>query len=206
MSMIHNVSAAVPRYKRPTRKGRGRSAGKGKTAGRGTKGTKARVGKYIRRGYEGGQTEIYRRFPKRGFSNVQFARRFHVVNLADLAKFPADSVVDAAALKDKGLIPDLKRPVKILGDGEFNVKLTVQAGWYSKSAHAKLLAAGGTAQTAKGETFEFPKPKKKFIPRETSRESGKKGGKKADAEATADAKPDNAQKPEKVEGSESSES
>lgn len=183
MSMIHNVSAAVPRYKRPTRKGRGRSAGKGKTAGRGTKGTKARVGKYIRRGYEGGQTEIYRRFPKRGFSNVQFARRFHVVNVADLAGFPENAVVDAEALKGKGLIPDLKRPVKILGEGDFSVKLTVQAGWYSKSAHAKILAAGGVAQNAKGEPFEFPKPKKKFVPREPAK-GGKKGGQQAEAEAS----------------------
>lgn len=203
MSMIHNVTAAVPRYKRPVRKGRGRSAGKGKTAGRGTKGTKARVGKYIRRGYEGGQTEIYRRFPKRGFSNVQFARRFHVVNLSDLAKFVADSVVDAAALKEKGLIPDLKRPVKILGDGEFNVRLTVQAGWYSKSAHAKILAAGGIAQTAKGETFEFPKPKKKFVPRVAAKESAKKGEKKAAAEPAPELSTAKPEETPKVERSES---
>lgn len=178
MSMIHEITAGVARNRKRTRKGRGEGSGHGKTCGRGTKGTKARVGKYIRRGYEGGQTEIYRRFPKRGFSNVNFASRFYVVNIEDLARFPDGTTVDAAALREAGLIPDFKQPVKILGDGAMALKLVVHAGWYTKSAHQKILDAGGQALTPAGATFEFPKPKKIFVPRE-------KGSKKAEKPAAA---------------------
>ena len=183
MSMTHEITAGVPRFKKSQRKGRGESSGRGKTSGRGTKGSKARVGTYIKRGYEGGQTPIFRRFPKRGFSNFEFERKFHIVNLADLDQFDAGTTIDATALKDKGLIPDLKQPVKILGNGELTKKLTIQAGWYSKSAHEKIGKAGGTAQNLKGEAFEFPKPKKKFVPRE----GGAGGGKKKKAAASEDA-------------------
>jgi large subunit ribosomal protein L15 len=163
--MIHELVALAPRYKRDKRKGRGESSGHGKTSGRGTKGAKARVGTYIKRGHEGGQTPIFRRFPKLGFSNDDFARPFAIVNLSDLNEFPDGSVVDGQALIDKGLIPDSKLPVKILGNGTLERKLTVLAGWYSRSAQAKITQLGGVTQTAKGTTFEFPKPKKKFIPR-----------------------------------------
>jgi large subunit ribosomal protein L15 len=167
MSMLHQITSATPRQKISKRKGRGDSSGKGKTAGRGTKGSKARAGKYIRRGYEGGQTELYRRFPKRGFSNFDFANRFNVVNVADLdAKFDAGSTVDRDALHEKGLVPDLKLPVKILGNGGLKKKFTVHAGWYSKSAAEKIAKAGGTVLNEKGQAFEFPKPKKKFEKRE----------------------------------------
>ncbi len=118
MSMIHDITSATPRNTKRTRKGRGESSGHGKTSGRGTKGAKARVGTYIKRGHEGGQTPIFRRFPKRGFSNHDFARRFHIVNLSDLNGFDEGAVVDAAALHEAGLVPDLSQPVKILGDGE----------------------------------------------------------------------------------------
>jgi hypothetical protein len=100
-------------------------------------------------------------------------------------------VVDAEALIEKGLIPDSKLPVKILGNGDLTRKLTVLAGWYSKSAHAKIAQAGGTAQTAKGTTFEFPKPKKKFIPRVPVKKV-----KLDDAEASAPAGKPEAGKPE----------
>jgi len=186
MSMTHEITAGVPRFKKTQRKGRGESSGRGKTSGRGNKGSKARVGTYIKRGYEGGQTPIFRRFPKRGFSNFNFERRFHIVNLADLDQFDAGSTIDATALKEKGLIPDLKQPVKILGNGELTKKLTIQAGWYSKSAHEKITAKGGTAQNLKGEAFEFPKPKKKFVPREGGPGVGG-GGKKKKAAATEEA-------------------
>jgi large subunit ribosomal protein L15 len=178
MSMQHQITGAVPRLKGTQRKGRGESSGRGKTCGRGTKGSKARVGTYIRRGYEGGQTQIFLRFPKRGFSNENFERRFYIVNVADLDRFAVGSTVDAVALLDAGLIPDMKQPVKILGDGELTRKLTVVAGWYSKSAAQKITEAGGAAQNLKGETFEFPKPKKRFVLREVVKESGKKQGKK----------------------------
>jgi large subunit ribosomal protein L15 len=173
---LQEITSGATRNKRTQRKGRGESSGRGKTSGRGNKGSGARVGTYIRRGYEGGQTEIYKRFPKRGFSNENFERRFHIVNLVDLEKFDNGATVDAAALHERGLIPDLKQPVKILGDGEFTKKLTVSAGWYSKSAHDKITKAGGAANNLKGAAFEFPKPKKKFVKREKPAQAG--GGKK----------------------------
>jgi large subunit ribosomal protein L15 len=184
MSMQHVITAAVKPYKRAQRKGRGDSSGRGKTSGRGNKGSGARVGTYIRRGYEGGQTEIYRRFPKRGFSNFKFENRFHVVNLNDIeAQFENGATVDQAALHDKGLIPDTKLPVKILGTGDIKKKLTFLAGWYSKTAADKITAAGGQVQNAKGEPFAFPKPKKKFVPR--AKAPKKAAAEEAPAEAKA---------------------
>jgi large subunit ribosomal protein L15 len=185
MSMQHVITSAVKPHKRAQRKGRGDSSGRGKTAGRGTKGSKARVGTYIRRGYEGGQTEIYRRFPKRGFSNFKFERKFHIVNLADLERFDEGATVDAVALHEAGLIPDRKQPVKILGDGKLSRKLTIVAGWYSRSAHEAIGKAGGTAQNAQGQPFEFPKPKKKFVPREKEQKGGKKKDKGGEEAAPA---------------------
>jgi large subunit ribosomal protein L15 len=173
MSMIHEITGDLPRYKHKQRKGRGESSGRGKTSGRGNKGSKARTGTTYKPTYEGGQTEIFRRFPKRGFSNENFERRFYIVNLAGLDTFAAGSTVDAVALHEKGLIPDMKLPVKILGDGAISKKLTVVAGWYTKSAHQKIADAGGTAQNAKGEAFAFPKPKKKFVPREAVKKAKK---------------------------------
>jgi large subunit ribosomal protein L15 len=173
MSMIHEITGDLPRYKHKQRKGRGESSGRGKTSGRGNKGSKARVGTTYKPTYEGGQTEIFRRFPKRGFSNENFERRFYIVNLSELDQFDSGATVDATALHEKGLIPDMKLPVKILGDGAMSKKLTVVAGWYTKSAHQKIADAGGTAQNVKGEIFEFPKPKKKFVPREAVKKSKK---------------------------------
>ncbi|HVT91173.1 MAG TPA: 50S ribosomal protein L15 [Tepidisphaeraceae bacterium] len=172
--MIHEVTSKAGAHKARRRKGRGESSGRGKTCGRGTKGSKARVGTYIKPTYEGGQTELFRRFPIRGFSNENFERRFHVVNVSDLSAFDDGSTVDQSALLQKGLIPDDKQPVKILGNGEMGKRLTVVAGWYSKSAHQKITAAGGTAQNGKGEAFEFPKEKKKFVPREQPAKKSRK--------------------------------
>jgi len=180
---LQEITSGATRNKRTQRKGRGESSGRGKTSGRGNKGSGARVGTYIRRGYEGGQTEIYKRFPKRGFSNNNFERRFHIVNLVDLEKFDNGATIDAAALHEKGLIPDLKQPVKILGDGEFTKKLTVTAGWYSKSAHEKITKAGGAANNLKGAAFEFPKPKKKFVKRDKPAAAAGGGKKKKGGDA-----------------------
>src|SRR5918997_2495185 len=128
MSMIHEITAAAPRFKKTQRKGRGESSGRGKTSGRGTKGSGARGGDvWWTPGREGGQTPTFRRLPKRGFSNENFERRFHVVNLADLDRFDDGATVDAAALREAGLVPDDRWPVKILGDGEVSKKLNVQA-------------------------------------------------------------------------------
>ena len=118
MSMIHDITAVTRRNKKPIRKGRGRSAGHGKTAGRGGKGSTARQGSpHWVPGHEGGQTKLFLRFPKRGFSNADFERRFHIVNLGELERFDNGATVDAQALIQVGLVPDDKLPVKILGDG-----------------------------------------------------------------------------------------
>jgi large subunit ribosomal protein L15 len=165
-SLLQDITSTTPRYKKRTRKGRGEGS-KGKTSGRGGKGASARGGgPYWKRGHEGGQTPIARRFPKRGFSNFDFERRFYVVNLQELERFADGTTVDAATLIEAGLVPNEKWPVKILGEGALTKKLTIVAGWYSQSAHAAIGKAGGAAQNLKGEAFEFPKPKKKFVLRE----------------------------------------
>jgi large subunit ribosomal protein L15 len=169
MSMVHDITTGAPRSKAKKRKGRGESSGHGKTSGRGNKGSKARNGKYIKPGYEGGQTAIFRRLPKRGFSNENFERRFYVVNLQDLGEFADGSTVDSTALIEAGLVPDDYWPVKILGEGEFTKKLTFIAGKYSKSAFEKIQAAGGTPNNLQGEVFQFPKEKKKFVDKKAPR-------------------------------------
>src|SRR4051812_720521 len=110
MAMTHEITEGL-RHKRTQRKGRGESSGRGKTSGRGNKGSKARTGTTFKPGHEHGQTPIYRRLPKRGFSNFNFENRFYIVNLQDLATFDANSTVDGSALEQAGLIPDQKLPV-----------------------------------------------------------------------------------------------
>ncbi len=165
MSMIHEITALAPRNKRSQRKGRGESSGRGKTSGRGNKA--AHGGDVAwKPGHEGGQTPLFRRWPKRGFSNFNFERKFYIVNLSDLERFADGATVDAAALIELGVVRDTRQPLKILGNGAITKKLTVLAGWFSKSAQEKITQAGGTAQNPKGEAFEFPKPKKKFVKRD----------------------------------------
>jgi large subunit ribosomal protein L15 len=194
MSMTHEITTGALRNKLPKRKGRGESSGHGKTSGRGNKGSKARVGTYIKRGYEGGQTQIFIRLPKRGFSNENFERRFYIVNLADLEKFPAGTSIDAAALIEAGLVPDDKLPVKILGDGKFTKKLTITAAKFSHGAYDQIAKVGGSAMNLKGEPFAYPKEKKKFIPREPVKKSKKTeeppAEESAKPEAKAPAKPE----------------
>jgi len=136
---------------RRKRVGRGHSQGQGKTAGRGHKGQKARSGASIPAGFEGGQMPLHRRLPKRGFSNYRFRKRFALVNLRDLSRFEADAVVDPGALVAAGLIKKLYDGVKVLGDGDLSVPLTIRAHKFSKSAVAKIEAAGGKAE-ALGQT------------------------------------------------------
>jgi large subunit ribosomal protein L15 len=179
MSMIHEIVSQAPRYKNRTRRGRGESSGLGKTSGRGGKGASARGGgPYWKTGHEGGQTPIFRRLPTRGFSNENFETNWYIVNVEQLNRFDDGATVDVNALIKAGLVPDTKQGIKILGNGELTRKLTVIAGWYSKSAHQKITSAGGAAQNLKGEEFQFPKPKPRFIPRAPK----KKGGEEAPAE------------------------
>jgi large subunit ribosomal protein L15 len=192
MSMIHEITVGT-KHKKKQRKGRGESSGRGKTSGRGNKGSGARVGTYIRRGYEGGQTEIHKRMPKRGFSNNNFERRFYIVNLLDLEQFDDGATIDADQLIEAGLVPDDRWPVKILGEGEITKKLNIAAGWYSKSALEKINKAGGKALNLKGEAFETPKPKPIFVPREKAK---KKIEEEAPAAEAKDAKADEKKKAE----------
>lgn len=122
--------------------GRGIGSGTGKTAGKGHKGQKARTGGKIRRGFEGGQTPLYRRIPKRGFKN-HFAKEYATINVSDLEIFENDTVVDAKVLLDKKIIRKELDGVKVLGNGELTKKLTVVAAKFSKSAEEKIQATGG---------------------------------------------------------------
>ncbi len=144
--MIHEITRSVGRHKPRKRIGRGEGSGHGKTSGRGHKGAASRAGWKRRPGYEGGQMPLIRRMPKRGFSNVNFARLFHVVNIRHLeARCAEGAEVTAQTLAKAGLIRDTSLPLKILGDGELTKKLTVTAAKFSASAKAKSESAGGTA-------------------------------------------------------------
>ena len=122
--------------------GRGIGSGTGKTAVKGHKGQKARTGGKIRRGFEGGQTPLYRRIPKRGFNN-HFAKEYAIVNIADLEVFDNDTVVDSKVLIEKGLVNKELDGIKVLGNGKLTKKLTVVATKFSKSAIEKIQAVGG---------------------------------------------------------------
>ena len=128
------------------RKGRGHGSGNGKTAGRGHKGQKARSGGGVRPGFEGGQTPLYRRIPKRGFNNKIFAANYAEVNVCDLNSFDDGAVVDAQALIAAGLIKKSYDGISVLGNGEITKKLTVKAARFSKSAAEKIESVGGKAE------------------------------------------------------------
>lgn len=139
---IHELAPAYGATTTSKRVGRGVGSGLGKTAGKGHKGQKARTGGKIRRGFEGGQTPLYRRIPKRGFKN-HFAKEYAVVNLSDLERFDNDTVVNAELLLSEGIIRKELDGVKVLGNGTLTKKLTVVATKFSKTAEEKIQAAGG---------------------------------------------------------------
>ncbi|GAB6099865.1 50S ribosomal protein L15 [Halanaerocella petrolearia] len=143
---LHDLQPAEGSKKDKKRVGRGIGSGKGKTSGRGHKGQNARSGGGVRRAFEGGQTPYFKRFPKRGFSNAKFKTEYAVVNVDDLSRFEEDSTVTVADLKDAGLVKNVKEGIKILGDGELEKSLTVEANKFSKSAVEKIEAAGGKAE------------------------------------------------------------
>ena len=142
---LHELSPAVGSTKEAKRIGRGHGSGNGKTAGKGHKGQKARAGRGIRAGFEGGQMPLQRRVPKRGFNNI-FATKFAIINGSDLEVFEAGAVVDAAALQDKGLVKKAYDGVKVLGNGNLSKAVTVKASAFSESAKSKIEAAGGKAE------------------------------------------------------------
>jgi len=131
--------------KRRKRVGMGLGSGHGKTACRGHKGQNARSGGGVRPGFEGGQMPLQRRTPKRGFTNI-FKKRFAIVNVKDLNRFDANSIVDPAALKEKGIIKKVYDGVKVLGTGDLQVPLTVRVHRISSSAAQKIGKAAGRVE------------------------------------------------------------
>jgi large subunit ribosomal protein L15 len=142
---LSNMKAPRGSSEKRKRVGRGQSSGLGKTAGRGGKGQKARSGNMHFEGFEGGQMPLQRRLPKFGFQNPT-RKEFVPVNVLDLARFDAGTVVDLEALKRVGLVRRELDGVKILGDGELDRPLTVRAQRFSKSAREKIEKAGGKVE------------------------------------------------------------
>jgi large subunit ribosomal protein L15 len=142
---LKDVKAIPFHRKRQKRVGRGRGSGMGKTSGRGGKGATARSGNETSIQFEGGQTPLYRRLPKRGFNNP-FKKKYAIVNVEDLAMFENGTKVDAEKLVESGLIKKLMDGVKILGDGELKNSLIVVATRFTKVAVEKIKAAGGEAK------------------------------------------------------------
>jgi large subunit ribosomal protein L15 len=188
---LTNVSSGVAKRKLKRRVGRGIGSGQGKTAGLGSKGQYQSAGARLPGGlFEGGQMPLYRRWPKRGFNNATFQKDWAVINVGDLAQYPAGLAVDMALLKAtsaqltdeqaRGLTKEQQEKraagkpyfqrlvsgtfdgVRVLGDGELKTKLTVKASHFSKSAKEKIEKAGGTVEVIAG-----PKPpvKNKMKPR-----------------------------------------
>ena len=122
--------------------GRGRGSGLGKTSGKGHKGQNARSGGGVRAVFEGGQTPLYRRLPKRGFNNARFATVYAVINVSDLNRFENGTVVSPALLREVGLVKNQLDGIKVLGNGELTKKLTIQAHKFSKTAVEKIEKSG----------------------------------------------------------------
>ena len=142
---LSNLKPAIGSTKNRKRIGRGKGSGTGKTAGKGHKGQKARAGGGVKAGFEGGQMPMHRRLPKRGFRSLN-KTIYALVNLGDLAVVEAGTEVNLEKLGQAGLVGRLQDGVKILGDGELTKNLTVRAHKFSKSAVAKIEAAGGKAE------------------------------------------------------------
>ncbi|MBD0384602.1 MULTISPECIES: 50S ribosomal protein L15 [Paenibacillus] len=142
---LHELSSATGARHTRKRVGRGTGSGMGKTSTRGHKGQNARSGGGVRPGFEGGQNPLYRRLPKRGFNN-RFRTEFAIVNLEDLNNFAAGTEVTPEVLLETGIVKAPKDGIKILGNGEITVKLTVKANKFSQSAIEKIQAAGGQTE------------------------------------------------------------
>ena len=139
---LHELSPAAGSARDSFRKGRGAGSGNGKTAGKGHKGQNARSGGGVRPGFEGGQIPLYRKLPKRGFTN-RFAVNYAIVNVSALNVFEDGAVVDLDALLAKKIVRKSLDGLKVLGNGEITKKLTVKATVFSASAKEKIEAAGG---------------------------------------------------------------
>lgn len=142
---LHELSPSPGSRKERKRVGRGPSSGTGKTSGRGHKGQNSRSGGGVRPGFEGGQNPLYRRLPKRGFVNPT-RKEYAVVNTEALNSFAAGTEVTPEFLMTNGVVKNAKSGIKILGNGDVTVKLTVKANKFSQSAVEKIEAAGGTTE------------------------------------------------------------
>jgi len=138
------MKAKFPYKKRRKRIGCGIGSGHGKTSTKGHKGQRARSGKQVRQGYEGGQTPLYRRLPKRGFSHEAFRKIYAIVNVEQLSKLDEKEITPELLLK-KGVIHELHSGLKVLGNGDLKKVLTVKAHFFSASAKTKIEAKGGQA-------------------------------------------------------------
>lgn len=141
---LHNLRAPSGAHKRKKMLGRGPSSGHGKTSTRGSKGQTSRAGRDMYLGFEGGQTPLIRRYPKRGFTST-FKKEFQILNLDDLKKIK-ESNITLELLEQTGLIKDKNIPVKILGDGEITQAITIQAHAFSKKAQDKIKSVGGSPE------------------------------------------------------------
>ena len=144
--MNHEITALVGKHKRRKSLGRGPGSGLGKTCGRGHKGQLSRPGSRPPFTKEGGQMPLFRRIPKRGFNNANFARRYVIINVSQLDRFDEGDSVDPQKLSVVGLIDSARDRVKILGNGELNRRLSVVAHKFSRSAEQKITSAGGTVE------------------------------------------------------------
>lgn len=145
MMKLHELKPRKDANKKRNRVGRGPGSGNGKTSGRGQKGQKARSGGNVRPGFEGGQMPLVKRLPKRGFTNPT-RKEYAIVNVETLNRFAEDSVVTPEVLLEKRIIRKLQDGVKILGNGQLDVKLTVKAHKFSASAKEAIEAAGGKTE------------------------------------------------------------
>ena len=143
---LHELVANEGATQAKKRVGRGSGSGLGKTSGKGQKGQKARSGGGKGATFEGGQLPLYRRLPKRGFSNAEFKTVYASINLSDLNRFEDGTVVDLALLKEVGLIKKELDGVKVLGNGDLTKKLTVKANNFSKTAKEKIENIGGKTE------------------------------------------------------------
>jgi large subunit ribosomal protein L15 len=144
--LSYEITSVVGKHKARKRIGRGPGSGHGKTSTRGHKGSLSRAGAGTRPTYEGGSIPLFRRIPKRGFSNFQFGTRYSIVNLWQLDQFEDGAAIGIEQLVAAGLVANARSKVKVLGDGELTKKLTVSAHKFSKSAQQKISDNGGSTK------------------------------------------------------------
>ena len=142
---IHDLSPSAGARKKRKRIGRGPGSGHGKTSCRGHKGQKSRSGGGVARGFEGGQMPLQRRLPKRGFNNI-FKKEYALINLGDLSRFEANTILDFEILKNAGLVKREKDGIKLLGSGEISHPLVLKVQKVSRTAKEKVEAAGGRVE------------------------------------------------------------